>query len=81
MLKNENGEIIKNTNIDNLEFKGAGLRCFLDEEVLEKAIQNDSENKLAEFNYMWNVYGKKCRENCMRPGIKCPDDCYCRWFA
>jgi hypothetical protein len=38
MLRNQAGELIKNTKIDPLEFKGAGLMCFLDEKVLEQKI-------------------------------------------
>ena len=78
MLRNQVGELIKNNNIDPLEFKGAGLRCFLDEKDLEQAVQGKN---ILWNHYMWNVYGKKCRENCMKPGMNCPSDCYCRWFA
>ena len=79
MLRNQLGEIIKNTMIDPLEFKGAGLMCFLDEMVLEQTVQNGSISD--EYYYLWEVYGKKCRVNCMKPGMNCPSDCYCRWFA
>jgi hypothetical protein len=75
--KSANGTLIKNTNIDNLKYKGSGLGCFLDEEVSRKT---SSALNVTESSYTSSL-SKKCRENCMSVDRICPDDCLCRWFA
>jgi len=60
--------------VDPNKFTGDGLICVLDQKLYENRPENER------FDYMMNVYGKKCRENCMTPEKICPIDCLCRWY-
>jgi hypothetical protein len=77
LTKSKTGELIKNTNVDPLRFRGSGLGCFLDSEVLAKA---SAALNVTESSYM-GTHSRKCRENCMSADRVCPDDCLCRWYA
>lgn len=53
-----------NNNTDPFKYTGAGLQCWF-------LGSNKAEN---------DAYCNNCRDNCMTPGKKCPDNCICRWY-